>query len=412
MPYVFLDALVNSGERKQSLKAEADSEYTMNLYRVRKKTANAFGAVTMHRSPGLIQFAQPSGGNGNSRGSFELNNTLFQVIDGTLYQLGPDGATVSTYSPIEDDGLPVQMAADPDTLLIVAGNVLHAVNGGALTRPVLPSGFTPIGVCFLKNYFVILLDDFRQFAFSDDGLAWDGADVQTAEADANKFLAVTTHNEELWILGKRITQVFAVGTDFNTPFIQRDGAVIPHGIHARASLRQIGDSLIWLNRDRDSSEGEILKVTGYQEQIISDAAVTNAIRQYSKTSTIDDAIGWTYGLNNQSFYRITFPSVRNGLGATWEYNNTLDEWGEVGFWNQTNGIFERHRGNTCLSAFGKLLVGDHANGKIYEMSPDIYDDDGAVMRWIWRTPRLGKDGLRVQYNRLDVLGDWGVGLES
>ena len=399
------------GERKQSLKAAADSEYTMNLYRARKKIPDDFGRFKMHRSPGLLAFAQPSGGVGTSRGSLELNDTLFQVIDATLYQITPNGSTLATFGPIANDGLPVQMAADPDTLVIVGANVLHALNAGVLSRPAMPAGVTPIGICFLKNYFVLLSSSLRQFYFSDDGLIWNPADVQTAEADANNLLAITTHNEELWICGNRITQVFAVGTDPNTPFIQRDGAVIPYGIRARASLRRLGDSLIWLNRDRDS-EDEIVKVSGYAEQVISDAAVTNAIRQYSKTATIDDAIGWTYGLNNQEFYCISFPSARGGLGATWQYNATLEEWGEIGSWNATTGLFERHRANTCLSAFGKLLIGDHTNGKIYEMSPDVYDDDGGVARWLWRTPRLGNNGQRVTYNQLEVFGDWGVGLST
>lgn len=408
MAYQWIDTVVAPGDRKQSLRAEADSRYSMNLYRAKGDD----GKFKTYLKPGYVQFARPSGGNGKSRGSLELNDFVFQVIEDRIYQVNSLGVVTATFGPINNDGGPVQMAADQNTLGLVSARKLYIISGGSLSAPTFPTGANPIGLTFEKNYWVALADVLNQFYFTDDPTTWDPADVQTSEADPGTTLAITKRSGEIWICGNRSSQGFSIGTDPNTPFIPRDGAVLPYGIRAPATLRRSGDSLIWLNRARDH-EDEIIMVSGYNEQVISRGEVTNAIRRYAKEATIDDAIAWTYGFNDQLFYRICFPSARQGKGASWEYNATLDEWGEVGFWNATTATFERDRGNTCVSAFGKLIVGDRANGKMYEMSPDVYDDDDERIRWVWRSPRLmDQQGRGVQYNRLDVFGEWGVGLDG
>lgn len=382
---------------------KADVQRAINLYRAPIESGKGIGRYGFYKSPGLRQWAQPGGGNGRNRGSLELNDHLFQVIDQTLYDLDAAGTIVANYGPIINDGRPVQMAADPFTLVIISANTMYVVNGGALTMPALP--FTPIGITFVKGYFVALANNLRQFYFSDDGITWDASLVQTAEADANNMLAITAHNQELWICGSRITQAFNVGSDPDRPFIPRDDAVMAAGILAPATLKAIGENLIWLERDH-AGQGDFVLADGYYLSPISDASIANAIRGYGDVS---DAVGLTFVINKQPFYRAIFPSANGGRGASWDYNLLMKEWSEVGYYDEALGLYERHRANTCVAAFGKILVGDHTNGKIYEMSPDFFDDDENVIRWERRAPHLIKQNRRVRYNSLEVIGEYGVG---
>lgn len=390
--------------RTFSMKAECET--AINLYLERIESGNGRNAFAMYRQHGLQVFSDfPSSGS-VLRGMLELNGGLFDVRDDFIHQIGSDGIPTATLGPITNDNLLTTMTANPDTLFVVSDGVLYAVNGGVLLTPALP--FTPISVAILQGYVVCLSSDKRQFFFSTDGLTWNALDFQTAEAAANSLVNILVDHQELWIFGNRITQVFALGSDPNAPFQQIQSAVIPQGLAAKFAFSALDNSIFWLGQNK---EGDLIvwRANGYTPVRVSNHAVENAFRTYPR---FDDAIMWTYQLNGHACLRLTFPSANEGLGETWEFDITTSAWTQPLYWNFQTGNYERHRGNCAVSAFGKILVGDYANGLIYEMSPSYYYDFGYPLRWERTAPHLTADRKRVQYKRFDLFMQPGVGLTS
>jgi hypothetical protein len=79
-------------------------------------------------------------------------------------------------------------------------------------------------------------------------------------------------------------------------------------------------------------------------------------------------------------------------------------------WVDDNNIYHRHRGN-CLALFqGMVLVGDWQNGKIYELDPTNFTDDGQTIRRLRRCPHLVEDLQRQYFDELQIQFQPGVGI--
>jgi hypothetical protein len=79
-------------------------------------------------------------------------------------------------------------------------------------------------------------------------------------------------------------------------------------------------------------------------------------------------------------------------------------------WVDNNNKYHRHRGN-CQALFqGMVLVGDWQNGKIYELDPNNYTDDGDEIRRLRRCPHLVEDLQRQYFDELQIQFQPGVGV--
>ena len=77
------------------------------------------------------------------------------------------------------------------------------------------------------------------------------------------------------------------------------------------------------------------------------------------------------------------------------------------------GNLERHRSQCHAFFAGMHIVGDHQNGKIYELDQDTYTDNGEELKALrsWRALPSGENkGGEVFYNNLKVDCETGVGL--
>lgn len=381
--------------------AKVDTQQLWNLYRERIQANDAQYSravdYVLYKTPGLqTKLNSP----GCHRGTAELNDHVFDVVGSTLLDLTGPSVINATLGPIADDGKNVLFAVNTDTLLIVSSGILYAVFGGVLSTPVTPQA--PIGVAFIGGYFV-LLARMNQIFFSLDGLTWDPLDFQTAEASPSAVLAMVEDHNELWLIGNRVSQVFTVGADPNTPFVPRQDGIVQQGIAAPASLNAMDNGLVWLAENKNGAR-TFIRMNGFQPETISTYAIENTLRLMP---TIDDCIGMSFQLNGHSVCWFTFPTADRTLC----YDATEGDWYNVGWWNAPQARYERHRANCIVSAFGTILCGDHANGNLYELSPDYYDDDGNDIRWMRQTPHSTKDGKRIEYGRLTIFAETGMGLD-
>lgn len=395
-------ALLEQGYTLWSSKAECD--LSVNCWREKIQSGQGVNPYYLRRSPGILP--QITGSVATAvRGMFDANvngeERLWWAC-GNFYETA-NGASITTdFGPIANDNKFVQMAASQNSLLLVSAGTLYRVNGGAIAIVALT--FTPVGITFLKNLFVVLSSNFQQFYWSDDdGATFPAGNVQTAEADANDVLAIQSKGQQLWLIGNRITQVYSVGANPDAPFVPLDGTVIRSGTIAAATVRLLGESLIWLERTAED-QGSVVMTEGYGVRRVSNFYIDNQLQELSKTTPMTEATALTFGLVGHSFYRITLGD------KTFEYHQNQDEWEEVSWFDWLAGVQHKHRGFSACQAFGKTMIGDHTNGLIYDLSVDTYHDYGFPMRWNRRAPHIMEEQKRIEIKRFELGMETGVGL--
>ena len=157
------------------------------------------------------------------------------------------------------------------------------------------------------------------------------------------------------MIGTNTTEVWSTVGGAGFPFAPLQGVFIQHGTVAKYSVAGWGLQLYWLSRDNN---GQAIVVTGesYRARSISTPAI---VSEFSKYTTIDDAIGMVYQQDGHVFYLLTFPTANK----TWVYDALTDMWHER-CWLDDNGNENRHRVNCVAFAYGKVIGGDWQNGAI------------------------------------------------
>ena len=205
-------------------------------------------------------------------------------------------------------------------------------------------------------------------------------------------------HRELWLFGTKSTEIWYNSGSGSPPFDRKIDEILERGISAAASIAAEDNTLFWLD-DRKM----VVKADGYRPAVISTREIDYQIAQYSD---VLDAIGFTYSQEGQTFYVLTFPTGN----ATWVYDAATGEWHQRT--SYPSPYNNRWRAN-CYAYFdGKHLVGDHSNGKIYELDLDTYADDGNIIKAIRTGAAVHEKRHLLFHNTLELEFEAGVGLVS
>jgi hypothetical protein len=202
----------------------------------------------------------------------------------------------------------------------------------------------------------------------------------------------------LWLFGANTTEVFYNSGASAFPIERISGAFIEHGILAPASALVLDNTPIWLSFDNRTGERLVVRASGYSPQIVTDDFMSY---QLDQMTTLSDARAYGYMEGGHTFYVLTFPTE----------NKTFCMDLKTNLWHRRASFPEngRHRADWCVSFAGKTLVGDYQNGKIYEMSQNILDDDGEEIQRAWTIGEsAGEDGNRLFHHELIVKLETGL----
>ena len=401
------------GASYTSWSTKAEIQKTRNLYLETIESGAGRNQYALFRSPGLSSFSSSAASQNKfaCRGAIEINGTVYNVFDNTLFGMNSFGAQVALPgNPIATDGLPVSLAAQipgvANILFAVSNGQLYAISAAGIATVATP--FIPSAVATIAGYVVCLVVNSAQIFFSTDGLTWTNLQYFYAQGSPSDLVNIIQDHGELWVFGNRNIQVFDVVSNAFNPFSPNSAAFITQGLAAKFGVAQLDNSLFWLGANKDG-QGMVWRAEGYTPVRVSDHGVENAIQSYPR---IDDAIMSTFQFNGHTCLRLTFPSANDGAGATWEYDVSTNKWNEPAYWNIQTGKYERHRAAFYVSAFQTLLAFDYKNGYVYEMGPNFYTDAGFPVRWERRAPHVAQDGKRIQYRRFSVFMQVGAGLPS
>lgn len=263
----------------------------------------------------------------------------------------------------------VSTVADSTHLRLTADAGTHS--GSAYSAP---TAVTAVSGAFLDGYFIIAVPSSKRLYISgiNDGLSWNSLDFALKEGYPDILVALLADHLELWLFGSQTTEIWRNTGAANFPLERDPGAFMNHGCIAPATPCRLGEGVAWLSGDPRGGPVAMVAV-GFMPQRVSTHAIEAIWRGYS---TVNDATSYVYIDQGHEFWVLQFPTAN----ATWVYDRTSGFWAPRGWWN--GATIDRQRGAFHGYVFGKHLVGDWSNGKIYEMNMAFYDDAGTQINRI------------------------------
>lgn len=322
--------------------------------------------VALMGTPGAKLWST-TGGTGEVRGLCVWGGWLFAVIGSGLYRVGAD-ANASSVGTLSTSTGKVWMAGGMTHLCLVDGEsgYYRSEHDTSLTKIADADFPVPSSLTYQDGYFIVTEKDTDNFCISssEDASSWAGLDFAAAEDTPDDVLMVISHRRELWLAGEETTEVFYNSGNVTYPFTRVAGAVLKIGCGAPASVASSPAGLFMLD-----NHFRVSKAQGYELIPISTEQVEYHINSYTTKS---DAVGYCYSQEGHDFYVLTFPSA----SRTWVYDDT------TGFWHtRSTGLSGGRHFSSCAAFFdGKVIVGHHADGNLYELDLNTYTDNGDPIR--------------------------------
>lgn len=206
-----------------------------NLYRVANPlSVTGFSYVTRPVVSPFITMPE-----GNIRGVYYQqgfnNDSLIVVSARTVYSV-TDTGIITPIGTI--DGTDVcKFASTIFGICIVSGGGLYIYDAGTFIRVAIPDDLTPTDVTSLNNYFVISVKNSNKYFWIEPGeITIDPLSFASAEADADDVIAVQSTSDELWLIGRTSTEVWAASGDADAPFTRISGRIFNIGCASELSV--------------------------------------------------------------------------------------------------------------------------------------------------------------------------------
>jgi hypothetical protein len=359
--------------------------------------------TALYGVPGLEQLADIAGG--VFKGLIEVNGDLYGVVGQAFGKVNPDWTFTGIGSfpgtgriTLVDNGLQVLLLDG------LSGWVydIAAPTWTQITDPGFVYGSTQ--ATYQDGYGIVALPDSQQFGISGlyDFMTWDAIDFASAEGLPDDVSTVISNHRLLHVFGTGTLELFVNAGNAVFPFQRVDGGFYEIGCSAPYSAAVADDSVFWLGNNLQGALA-VYRMQGPTPQRISTVALENEMASYEDVS---DAFGIGLDIRRHPIYMLVFPTANK----TWCYDAHSGSWFEWLEWDSPS--FNRYRLNCFAQAFGKLLVGDYRDGRLYAMSFDVFKNGDDPIRSLRMSPYIWKNGDRLFHTRLELLMEAGVGLSS
>lgn len=387
----------------------AANERCTGFYLERNETQGAEYPWTLNPLPGLSLLLTTAEGPG--RGNWAQAGRCLAVQGQRLYEL-INGVTITAVDrgAVANDLNPATLASSGDggeEVAIASGGSIFIFDLVANTLSPAIAGLTAHQVDYLDGRFLGLDMDSSTFRISDqfDGTTWDPTQETQRSTASDPWQSLLVSGQYIFIFGSETTDVYYDAGTSPFPFAPVAGSLIPAGIAAPWSAKNLAGMPVWLTQDKDGARSVVrANGTGYPQRI-STMAIEYRLRNLS---TVADGQGSCYTLDGHAMYRLSFPTA----GATFMYDNTSQQWTEDPYFNPITAREEASRAVNHCYAFGKHIVGDRSTGAIYDLSPTTYTHNGDAIHRIRQVaiPKLTDSEMWVFLSNLEIHMDVGIGL--
>ena len=379
----------------------------VNLYPglVETKQGKATGAL--FTCPGLTFLARL--GAGPITGMHIMNDVLYVISGGVLYQTGPQftSSALNTASPSLNLGNGRASMIDNGTqLLSIVGaqGLLYDTVAGTTAPIIMPTPATATNIiAAYQDGFGLMVQPGSQNLWQSNNTDlrhWGGANFGQASGDSDNVVAVAQVHRELVVIKENHTEFWVNAGAGGFAFQRLDGAYLEIGCAAPYSVARVGETLMWLGQNR-SGTAFVVQLTGYSPTRVSTHAIETRFQGFAALS---DAFAYTYQQDGHLFYVLTFPTA----DETWSYDATDSLLIGESLWHQratlTNGLFHRHPANVTAYYSGANIVGDNM-GNLFKIDPAAATDNGVQRKWLrsWRAlQRPSEEPVRFNSLQIDL----------
>lgn len=379
-----------------------DAQRSVNVFPIQSEVSGSKRITALEGRPGLRTFLTLP--RSPLRGGIRVNDRVFVVGANTLYETFADGTytargTLNSQNgnvSLDTNGLQVCIVDGPD-------GYIFTLLTNTFTEISDPYFLGATTVTFIDGYFAFNKPDSQIYYISTlyDGLTGDPLDFASAEGSPDNLVAVKAVHQQLWLFGENTTQIVTNTGAADFPFQTVQASLIQYGCAAPFSIVQAANIVFWLGRD-EQGNCVFWKAEGYSPQRISTHAVEYAVQQYPN---IVDSTAYCYQEDGRYFMVWNFPQA-----ISWAFDVEINQWHERAYFS--NGSYSRHRPNFHIFAYGKHLVGDYEDGRLYEQRLDIYTDDTQRIRRLRSAQYIADDLEYLYFEQFQLDMQTGVGLEG
>jgi hypothetical protein len=337
---------------------------------------------------------------------------LFVVTGNTLYVVtGVDGSStgwsVAVVGTVDGSG-PVYLTDNGVTLFLVTstGNVygvdLTTLAFDNLTALNPGGGWLPASSCCYMDGYVLFSQLNANSIFWTDlfSTSVQGLNFASAETNPDHVVAVFTNNEDVWVFGQVVTELWYDLGGGNTVFTRRPGIVVETGAAAPATIQKLQNTLLWLSTDPRGG-ATVNMANGYSPVRVSTFPIEQLLNACSEAQ-LKLATADTYQLNGHAFYQLNAP----GLTSTLVFDLTgYQQTGKPQWHERQSGLGvlagrSIAQGHTYYK--GKHVVGGYNDGNLYFYDDASNEENGQLVARIRITPHVSSALKRVKYISLQL----------
>lgn len=249
-------------------------------------------------------------------------------------------------------------------------------------------------VAFLDNFLLFIEPGSGRFFGSDVGSAtsFDSLNFATAEGSPDNLVGIEVDHRQALLFGEDTVEVWELVGGSGFPFARAANGLIEQGCANGRTMAKQDNTVFWLAQDYT-----VRRLDGTTPVRVSQTGIEQALGSV----TVGSGQGYSYSQEGHLFYVLTFPE------RTFVYDATIGEFHERETYGYPYWLAWSH-----AQFAGLELVGDVSGNRIGYLSPDAFDDWGAIQRMEWTYQPVYAESNRAFHDRLEVIMETGVGLTA
>jgi Phage stabilisation protein len=266
-----------------------------------------------------------------------------------------------------------------------------------ITAPAFPNGAKTLTVN--DGFFIVEQANTGNFFVSEnqDGSQWDADSSGVMESFSDTIVAVDSYSGMLCLMGLQSIEFWIDQGLTPLPYQRINGAQQNWGLAARFGRAHFLNSIAFLGQDQVGMV-QVLLIQGYVPTQISNDDIESIINSFP---VINDCVMLSYDLNGHQMLQLNFPTANRSF----LYDGTVQIWSEI---QSGTAEYSRHLSGLGVAFNYSNYMSDYQSGNIYLLSPDVFTDNGFLIKreLITKHLNLGGNSFTVAEIWLDFdLGD-------
>lgn len=314
-----------------------------------------------------------------NRGRIRMDGIPYFVNGTSLFRFNADNTTTSLGTVTGSGKVSMAQNGIQVMVLVPGGDGFIFNKDTAVFAQITDADFVANGqpqiVIFIDGFFQCNTDGKKDIISNlNDGTAWNALDFGTAESDPDAIESLVKFRNQSYILGTKTIEGKdnVGGSDY--PFL-RNGIFLDKGVFARFSVVLTTDSFMFIGGGADEDPAVWAFLNGELKQI-SNTGVDLLLESLSKVE-LDQVASYAYRQKGSTFVAWELPLETITYGVdTGKWHNRKSEIIDGAGFKQIVGW----RSTGLMTAYDKLICFDTQDGRIGEVSLDIFDEYGTKIQ--------------------------------